>query len=120
MKIDDNEKDLILLRSLPISFENYKNSLLYGKETTIIFDEVHTGASSKEFLKVRYLKTGNNFEGLSVSRGGSKHGWISKSKRLGISKVIKCFTYHKIGHLMRDYPEKKGNNDFDHIAVVSY
>lgn len=35
VKIDDDDNDLLLLSSLPRSFENFKNSLLYGKKCIV-------------------------------------------------------------------------------------
>ena len=40
VKIDDEDKALLLLSSLPISFDHFKGSLFYGKEGTITLDEV--------------------------------------------------------------------------------
>lgn len=39
VKNDDDDKALLLLRSLPRSFEYFKDSLLYAKECTITLDE---------------------------------------------------------------------------------
>ncbi|MCH84872.1 cytochrome P450 [Trifolium medium] len=40
VKLDDENKNLILLSSLPRSFELYKDALLYGKEDNITLEEV--------------------------------------------------------------------------------
>ena len=40
VKIYVVDKVLLLLSSLPRSFEHFKDALLYGKEGTIILDEV--------------------------------------------------------------------------------
>ena len=47
MKIEDEGKDLILLSFLPISFEYFKDSILYGKEGVISMSEVETVVRSK-------------------------------------------------------------------------
>ena len=67
VKIEDDDKALLLLSSLPRSFEHFKDVLLYGKEGTITLDKVQTAVKSKEFSK--YLKIEDSGEGLNVSRG---------------------------------------------------
>lgn len=67
VKIDDEDKTISLLSSLPKSFEHVKGALLYGKECSITLDEVRTTMRSKEFFKVKDLKIGDIGEFLSVS-----------------------------------------------------
>lgn len=57
------------------------------------------------------MKIDDNGECLSVLKGGSEHRGLSKSKRFVKSKV-KFNTCGKLGHFMRDCPEKMGNDDF--------
>lgn len=40
LKINDEDKALLLLSSLTRSFKNFKNTLIYDKEGIIILDEV--------------------------------------------------------------------------------
>src|SRR3954469_1665699 len=72
VKIDDKDKDFLLLSSLPRSFENLKDALLYSKEGTITLDEVQTTVKSKEFSKSKDLKIEDSGQGLNVSRGGGE------------------------------------------------
>ncbi|XP_058747135.1 uncharacterized protein LOC131620136 [Vicia villosa] len=72
MNIDDEDNALLLLSSLPRSFEHFKDALLYGNEDTIILDEVQTVMKSKEFSKLKDLKIEDSGEGLNVSRGGGE------------------------------------------------
>lgn len=62
MKIDDEGKALLLLRSLSISFEQFKNVIFNGKECIVTLDEVQTIMRSKEFLKVDFLKIDDSGE----------------------------------------------------------
>lgn len=92
VKIDNDDKDLIFLSSLCRSFENFKDSIIYGKEGTITLDEIQMTMSSIYFSKIKHLKIDDKCEDLSVSKRGSEHGGMSKLKRFDKSK-IKCFTY---------------------------
>ena len=70
LKIEDEDKTILLLNSLPRSFEHFKYAIFYGKESTITLDKVHTTIRFKEFSKVKDLKIDDNDKGLSVSRRG--------------------------------------------------
>ena len=107
MKIEDEDKALLLLSSLLRSFEHFKDALLYGKEGTISLDEVQTAGKSKKISKSKDLNIGDGGEGLNVSRGGGERKGMSKSKRSDKSKV-KYFNCQKISHFKRDCPERKG------------
>lgn len=90
VKIEYEDKVLLLLSSLPRSFEHFKGALLYGKEYTITLDEVQMVVRSKEFAKVKDLKINDSGKILSISRGGGEHKGMSKSKRFDKS-TVKCF-----------------------------
>lgn len=55
VKIGDENKTLLLLSSLPRSFEHFKDVIIYGKKCTITFDEVQMAVKSKEFSKAKGL-----------------------------------------------------------------
>lgn len=55
VKIDDDDKAKLLLNSLPISCDHFKDVFLYGKESIITLDEVQMTMRSNEFSKVNYL-----------------------------------------------------------------
>ncbi|GJZ80425.1 zinc finger, CCHC-type containing protein [Tanacetum coccineum] len=82
-RIVDEDQALMLLTSLPSSYENFVETLLYGRESLTMEDVLAT-------LNSRELK--KRTEG---TRGGT-------SKR-------KCFICHSEGHLKRDYPMKKSS-----------
>lgn len=62
-----------MLISLPRSFENFKDELLYDKEDSIVLKEVQTVVRFKKFSMVKDLNTDDNGEGLSVSIRGNEH-----------------------------------------------
>ncbi|MCI22120.1 cytochrome P450 [Trifolium medium] len=47
-KLDDEDKVLLLLSSLPRSFEHFKDVILYGKKYTIILEEIQLVIRTKE------------------------------------------------------------------------
>lgn len=86
VKINDEDKTLILLGSLPwIFFEHFKDYVLYGKDAIITLDEVQT--TIQEILKAKDLKIDNNGESLNVSRRGSECKWMYKFKRFGMLRL---------------------------------
>lgn len=116
MKIN---KAILLFRSLTRSFEHFKDVILYDKEGHIASDEVQLAVRYNEFSKVCDLMIDDSGEGLSISRWGSEHRRMPKSKSFDNSKV-KWFTCHKTSHFIKDYTEKRGNVDFVQIVVSSY
>ena len=103
---DDEDKAILLLASLPSSYENLMTTLLYGNET-LKFEPV-----SRSLLS--YNKTSkvvsNESQALSIeNRGRSKgrtlisqndksRGW-SKSR----GKDYACYHYGKKGHMKKNY-----------------
>lgn len=81
MKINDEDIYLLLLKSLPIYFQHFKDAFFYGKEYTITFNEVHKAMRLKELSKMKDLKINDNGEGLSISRGSSESKGNQKWKR---------------------------------------
>lgn len=95
MKIDDETKYLLLLNSLPIFVEHFKDMILYGKDFTNILYEVQTTVRSNELSIMKNLKVNDNGESLSVSRRESKNRWKSKFKGFDKS-MLKCFIFIKL------------------------
>lgn len=130
MKIEDKEKVLPLLSSLPIYFKNFEDALIYGQEVTLTLDEVQTVVRSNELSKLKDLKVDDNGEVLSVSIGRSKSMGnhirnIFRSKSKSKSKVskkskFKCLTCQKIGLFKKDCSERGNKGDSVQIAIPSY
>jgi phage gpG-like protein len=72
VEIKCEDKVLLLLYELPRSFENFKDTMLYGKVGTVTLEEVQATLRSKKLTKFKDLKFGDSGEGLSVSSGRSK------------------------------------------------
>ncbi|KAH9752684.1 hypothetical protein KPL71_014795 [Citrus sinensis] len=123
VKIEDEDKAIILLSSLPSSYEHFVDTLLYGRQS-LAMQDFKEALSSKESSKKSETKDG---EGLSVrGRSEKRDGWKGKKKGRSKSKnsALKCFHCHKEGHFKRDCPERKikpkdANNRSGNAAVAS-
>ena len=51
VKLEEEDKTLLLLNSLPKSFEYFKDAILYGKDQDITLEEVQTSIRTKEMQK---------------------------------------------------------------------
>jgi len=69
VKIDDEDQAIILLCSLPKSYENFIDTMLYGRDS-ITVNNVKDSLQSKE-LKRRVSSSNGDDAGLIVSRGRS-------------------------------------------------
>jgi hypothetical protein len=116
IKFEDEDKAMMLLTSLPTSYEHLVTTLLYGKET-LELEEV-SGALLDHYQWKHKDSAESSGEGLVVTgyqdRGRKKDKddksarGISKSK----SKTVKCFKCQKKGHMKRECPEwNKGKEE---------
>nr|KYP64673.1 Retrovirus-related Pol polyprotein from transposon TNT 1-94 [Cajanus cajan] len=130
VQLEDEDKALLLLNSLPRNYEHFKDAILYGKEQDITLDEVQTSIRTKELQRQQDNKTDDNGESLNVSRGRSeKKGQSQKGKKarskskIGDRSKFKCFYCHKVGHFKKNCPERnrdqKSSADSADIAAIS-
>ncbi|KAH9655442.1 hypothetical protein KPL70_022326 [Citrus sinensis] len=103
--LEDEDKVLLLISSLPKSYEHFIDALMYGRQT-LSLDEVKSALSTKE-LQGKQESLGNGSgEGLTVK---AKPEWKKKKqgKNKEKQKNLRCFLCHKEGHFKKDCPEKK-------------
>ncbi|KAK9184519.1 hypothetical protein WN943_024869 [Citrus x changshan-huyou] len=108
VKIDDEDKAMILLCSLSSSYENLVDTLMYGRQTFAMGD-VKEALSSKAAIK-KEIRDG---EGLTASRRTEKKD-TSKNRNKGSKsrpKNLKCFHCHKEGHFKKDCPKLKNKKN---------
>jgi hypothetical protein len=125
IKVDDENQDFILLCSLLDVFDNFVNSMLYGRDTISLADvksalnsmELRTrlnGKGSDNLAKGLFVKgrseNSSNFRGRSSERD---LGGQSKSK-----KNIQCYYCKKYGHYKSECPKLKNKEEGGSSSVA--
>ncbi|KAJ4700747.1 Retrovirus-related Pol polyprotein from transposon TNT 1-94 [Melia azedarach] len=115
VKVEDEDAALILLVSLPLSYENFVQSFIVGKDTMSL-EEVRSSFHTRE-LRHKATGTGadNQAAGL-VASGSYGHGNSGKKKfKKPVSKGPKpndvCNYCKEKGHWKSDCPKKKRQQD---------
>ncbi|GJW00346.1 retrovirus-related pol polyprotein from transposon TNT 1-94 [Tanacetum coccineum] len=113
IKIEDEDQALMLLTSLSSSYENFVNTLLYGRESLTMEDVLatlnlrelkkRTKGTKEEAGDGLYVMGRSDHSGKAHSRGSSQF------KSRGGTGKLKCFIYHSEGHLRRDCLKKKSS-----------
>lgn len=112
VQLEDEDKAILLLNSLPKSFEHLKDAMLFGRETSITMEEVQHALRAKELQKQNEDQSGHQPEALNVKKfkqwktkkpeGKFKNPTQGKSKDPDQKETRRCRYCKKIGHLRRD------------------
>uniref|UniRef100_A0A2N9J916 CCHC-type domain-containing protein n=1 Tax=Fagus sylvatica TaxID=28930 RepID=A0A2N9J916_FAGSY len=116
IKFEDEDKAMMLLTSLPASYEHLVTTLLYGKET-LELEEV-SGALLDHYQRKHKDSAESSGEGLVVKgyqdrgRKKDKDDKSARGRSKSKSKAVKCFKCQKKGHMKRECPEwNKGKEE---------
>ncbi|GJW92213.1 transposable element [Tanacetum coccineum] len=127
VKIDDEDAALILLVSLPPSYENFVNSFVVGKET-ITLEDVRSGLHSRELRHQASGISESQPVGLSITsqdrgrhrtqrgKGKGRYKDRSKSRSRGSNPQDTCYYCHKEGHWKNQCPKLKEKGQVAAVA----
>ncbi|KAH9679839.1 hypothetical protein KPL71_026297 [Citrus sinensis] len=110
--LEDEDRALILLSSLPDSYEHFVDTLLYGRQTLTLKD-VKNALESKDLKKRADGKDQITRDGLVAKVKiekkiyKDKKNKIQKEKTDKMKKKRKCYFCQKEGHYIKDCFEKK-------------
>ncbi|KAL8470623.1 hypothetical protein ACS0TY_033249 [Phlomoides rotata] len=119
VKLEDEDKALMLLNVLPRSLENFKDAVLFGSQDGVSYDGVLAVVKTKilrvhgrdvkadkkahdpaESLNVKFKK-GKKFQ---KGKEGQLDKGKNKSNESGFVERRKCYNCNKIGHLKKNCP----------------
>ena len=116
IKFEDEDKAMMLLTSLPASYEHLVTTLLYGKET-LELEEV-SGALLDHYQRKHKDSAESSGEGLVVKgyqdrgRKKDKDDKSVRGRSKSKTKTVKCYKCQKNGHIKRECPEwNKGKEE---------
>lgn len=112
-KVGDEDQALLLLSSLPSSYDGLVTALLVGKETLKLDDVMASLQDNEAFKKpsassyenqILVAKGDRRWRGIDRESGG--RSWRSKSRGRDLEDVV-CYWCDKKGHFKRDCEERK-------------
>lgn len=112
VELEDEDKVILLLNTLPKSFEHMKDVMLFGRENLITLDEVELVLGAKELQKLNEGKQELIVEGLNIkkfignkskkSNADGKKENHAKIKESEGRETCKCHHCMKPSHLKND------------------
>ncbi|KAG5530087.1 hypothetical protein RHGRI_030448 [Rhododendron griersonianum] len=123
-KIEEEDKALLLLTSLPASYDTLVTTLLYGK-VTVSLEQVQSALVS-HFTQKKSSSEGRENSALAVqseNRGRTSDGKSGGNNRSGSScrgKGVQCYSCKEFGHVKRNCPLRKNKGKkFDDASTAS-
>ncbi|KAE8700517.1 hypothetical protein F3Y22_tig00110556pilonHSYRG00215 [Hibiscus syriacus] len=135
VKMEDEDKALLLLNSIPKSYEHFKDAMLYGRVQSISMEEVQSLIRAKELQKKHDMDEENSGDGLTIrgrsdrrdSRNNQNRSRSKQRKKSGNQSSkgpFRCYHCHKEGHFKKNCPDRKKKyqekpKDSGEVSVVS-
>nr|BAQ19356.1 putative gag-pol polyprotein [Torenia fournieri] len=106
VKIEDEDQALLLVCALPRSYNTFKDTLLYGRET-LTLKEVQAALKSKQLnTRIDNKAVGSTSEALYV-KGKGEEKKTHKERKNKSKKKVKCFYCDEEGHMCKNCPKKE-------------
>lgn len=101
VKLDDEDKAIILLCSLPPSYEHVVTTLTHGKDT-VKTEEIISSLLARDLRRSKKNEAmeASQAESLLVKAKHDHEAGVSKSKEKG----ARCYKCHEFGHIRRNCP----------------
>ena len=114
IKMEDEDQALMLLIAMPMTYEHFKDAMLYGKEQTIPLEVVQSAIRVKELQRRIEVKEETTGEGLLVKgKKNFKLGKGNKGFQRNMNEAVqngvklKCLHCHKEGLFKKNCPDRK-------------
>lgn len=120
VKIEEEDRALLLLTSLPDTYDNIVDIFLYGKDTLKMEEVESTLLSSERRKKVEdkdSLFVAHGQRGRQTTKGSSDN---SKARSKGSGKGWQCYKCKEWGHIKKDCPTWNKKDGHGSTAVADY
>jgi hypothetical protein len=103
IKVDDEDKAMVMLCSLPKSYQGFKETMLYSKDS-ITFEDVKNNLLVKSNMDNDLSKLENDHQGVGLiaETGQKKKNLTSSTHSNPKHKNLICNYCRKIGHIKAD------------------
>ena len=107
-EIKDGDRALMLLNSLPPSYEHFKDAMLLGRESKISYEQVYSALKLKEIQKINSKPVDVPAESLNIKADFKKNGKKKSQKKTWKDKgtdgkeTRSCHYCKKPGHLKKN------------------
>ena len=112
VEVDEEDQAIMLLCSLPPSYENLVDTMMFGRES-LTLEEVKSTLNARETKKkiTEIKREGADAESLFARGKSEKKENKSKNPNKKPKTKKSCYFCHKEGHFRRDCPERKKKNN---------